>query len=174
MQFPMIMGGVVPVVNITGSSAGQLKLDRRPCSPTSTSARSPSGTTRRSRRQPRLKLPDKDITVVHRADGSGTTWIFTNYLTKVCAGLEDQGRQRQGRGLAGRRGRQGQRGRGRLRAAHRRAPSATSSTPTPAEQDGLRAAAEPGRPRSSAPPSRASRPPPPTPTGRTPRASTWC
>ena len=32
---------------------------------------------------PGVKLPNKDITVVHRADGSGTTWIFTNYLDKV-------------------------------------------------------------------------------------------
>ena len=48
IQFPTVIGGVVPVVNIQGIAPGQLQADRRRCSATSTSARSPSGTTRRS------------------------------------------------------------------------------------------------------------------------------
>ena len=64
MQFPTAMGGVVLVVNIPGLAAGQLTLD----GPTL---------------NPGLKLPALDIAVVHRSDGSGTTFIFTDYLSKV-------------------------------------------------------------------------------------------
>ena len=83
MQFPMVMGGVVPVVNLPGISAGQIKL-----SPTVLADiylgkiknwnDSAIASTNRG-----LSLPDKRITVVHRSDGSGTTWIYTNYLSKV-------------------------------------------------------------------------------------------
>ncbi len=48
MQFPTVIGGDVPVVNLKGIKPGELKLHRRRCWPTSTSARSRSGTTRRS------------------------------------------------------------------------------------------------------------------------------
>ena len=41
-----------------------------------------------------LKLPDQDIAVVHRSDGSGTTFLFTNYLMKVSKEWERKGRQR--------------------------------------------------------------------------------
>ena len=83
MQFPMVMGGVVPVVNLPGISAGQIKL-----SPTVLADiylgkiknwnDSAIASTNRG-----MSLPDKRITVVHRSDGSGTTWIYTNYLSKV-------------------------------------------------------------------------------------------
>ncbi len=66
---------------------------------------------------PGVKLPDAQIAVVRRADGSGTTFIFTNYLSKVNAGVEVEGRRGHGGQLADGRGRQGQRGRRRLRAA---------------------------------------------------------
>ena len=72
----------------------------------------------------------RKINVVHRSDGSGTTWIFTNYLTD-CGRRRLDRRRRQGDRLAGRRRRQGQRGRRRQRAAAQRLASATSSTPTP-------------------------------------------
>ena len=76
MQFPTIMGGVVPVVNLEGVEAGRAQADRRRCSPTSTSARSRSGTTPAiAKLNPGVKLPDQAITVVHRSDGSGTTFI---------------------------------------------------------------------------------------------------
>ncbi len=52
--------------------------------PKFTWAISPSGTTRPSTKlNPKLKLPDKDITTVHRSDGSGTNFIFTSYLSDV-------------------------------------------------------------------------------------------
>lgn len=83
IQFPMVMGGVVPVVNISGVKPGDLKLSA------ATLAGVFLGRIRKwndaaiAAENSDLKLPDKDITVVHRADGSGTTWIFTNYLDKV-------------------------------------------------------------------------------------------
>ena len=85
VQFPTVMGGVVPVVNLEGIKPGELKLDGRRW-PRSSSARSRAGTIRRSRSSTRRpKLPAQAIVVVHRSDGSGTTFIFTDYLSKVSA-----------------------------------------------------------------------------------------
>ena len=50
---------------------------------------------------PGVTLPDKDIIVVHRSDGSGTTYIFTDYLSQCERRVEDQGRQRDLRQVAG-------------------------------------------------------------------------
>lgn len=83
IQFPMVIGGVVPVVNISGVKAGELKLS------SDTLAGIFLGTIKKwndpaiAKENAGLALPNKDITVVHRADGSGTTWIFTSYLDKV-------------------------------------------------------------------------------------------
>ena len=83
IQFPMIMGGVVPIVNIEGVERGTLSL------PSAVLADIFLGKITRwsdaaiSEHNEGLTLPDKDITVVHRADGSGTTWIFTSFLEKV-------------------------------------------------------------------------------------------
>jgi phosphate transport system substrate-binding protein len=83
MQFPMIMGGVVPVVNIEGIGAGQVKLNG------TTLANIYLGTIKKwddpaiRALNPGLKLPDRAIEVVHRSDGSGTTFIFTHYLSEV-------------------------------------------------------------------------------------------
>jgi phosphate transport system substrate-binding protein len=82
-QFPTAIGGAVPVVNISGVSAGQLKLDGP------TLAKIFLGTIKTwndpaiTALNPGLSLPSTPITVVHRSDGSGTTWIFTNYLSAV-------------------------------------------------------------------------------------------
>ncbi len=90
MQFPTVMGGVVPVINIPGVKAGELKL-----SPAML-ANIYLGKIKRwndpavSALNPGVKLPDTNITVVHRADGSGTTWIFTNYLSKVSPDWQKQ------------------------------------------------------------------------------------
>ena len=82
-QFPAIIGGVVPVVNIEASRRARSSSPAR-CSPTSTSARSRSGTTRPiADLNPGIKLPDDPITVVRRSDGSGTSFIWTDYLSKV-------------------------------------------------------------------------------------------
>ena len=83
MQFPMIMGGVVPVVHIDAIDAGQLRLTPRELAGIYLGEITKWNDSRIAATNPGLALPDKSITVVHRADGSGTTWIFTNYLSKV-------------------------------------------------------------------------------------------
>jgi phosphate transport system substrate-binding protein len=84
IQFPAVIGGVVPVVNIAGIKAGELKLD------SDTMCRIYLGEVKTwndakiKGMNPKLNLPDSAITVVHRSDGSGTTAIFTDYLSDVC------------------------------------------------------------------------------------------
>lgn len=83
VQFPIINGGVVPVLHVGDIKANELKLD------TKTLADLFLGNIKKwndpaiAKLNPKVKLPDMDVTVVHRADGSGTTFIFTNYLSKV-------------------------------------------------------------------------------------------
>jgi len=83
MQFPMVMGGVVPVVNIKGIEAGQMKLTGPVLADIYLKKITKWNDPAIAQLNPDLKLPDEAITVVHRADGSGTTFIFTNYLAKV-------------------------------------------------------------------------------------------
>lgn len=83
MQFPMIVGGVVPVLNISGVKPGELKLTPALLAGIFLGKVKKWNDPAIVKENPGLTLPDKDITVVHRADGSGTTWIFTNYLDKV-------------------------------------------------------------------------------------------
>lgn len=83
MQFPMIMGGVVPVVHLAGIGSGQLKLSAANLADIFLGKIKKWDDARIAANNPGLSLPHEDITVVHRADGSGTTWIFTNYLSKV-------------------------------------------------------------------------------------------
>jgi len=90
MQFPVIMGGVVPVVNLEGIAAGQLKLRAAALADIYLGKISKWNDARIAADNPGLALPDKPITVVHRADGSGTTWIFTNYLSKVSTEWKDK------------------------------------------------------------------------------------
>ena len=89
MQWPMIMGGVVPVVNIKGIASGQLKLSSENIADIFLGKISNWNDARIKSNNPGLSLPDRAITVVHRADGSGTTWIFTNYLSKVSNSWKD-------------------------------------------------------------------------------------
>jgi phosphate transport system substrate-binding protein len=90
VQWPMIMGGVVPVVNVTGIAAGQLKLSG------AVLANIFLGTIKKWNDKEivslnkGLKLPAQDIAVVHRSDGSGTTFLFTNYLMKVSKDWADK------------------------------------------------------------------------------------
>ncbi len=83
VQFPMVMGGVVPVVNIEGIGAGQLELTKELLADIYLGKIKKWNDKAIKDTNPDLALPDQDIAVVHRADGSGTTWIFTNYLDKV-------------------------------------------------------------------------------------------
>jgi phosphate transport system substrate-binding protein len=83
MQFPMIMGGVVPVVNLPGLKPGDLKLSAQALADIFLGKITQWNDKAILGLNPGLKMPDTAISVVHRADGSGTTWIFTNYLSKV-------------------------------------------------------------------------------------------
>lgn len=83
MQFPMVMGGVVPVVNVPGIANGKLKLSAEVLADIYLGNIKKWDDKRIAAINPGMKLPGKSITVVHRSDGSGTTWIFTNYLSKV-------------------------------------------------------------------------------------------
>ncbi len=83
LQFPMIMGGVVPVVKIPGIASGELKLDGVLLGDIFLGKITRWNDPRIQAFNKGLKLPSLPINVVHRADGSGTTWIFTNYLAKL-------------------------------------------------------------------------------------------
>jgi len=83
VQFPMVIGGVVPVVNLAGVGPGRLKLTPELLADIYLGKVTKWDEPAVKSVNPDLKLPARAITVVHRADGSGTTWIFTNYLDKV-------------------------------------------------------------------------------------------
>ena len=82
-QFPTVIGGTVPVVNIKGVSAGQMKLDGRVLADIYLGKILKWSDPALKALNPDLKLPDATIAVVRRADGSGTTFNFTNYLSRV-------------------------------------------------------------------------------------------
>jgi phosphate transport system substrate-binding protein len=82
-QFPTVIGGVVPVVNIEGLKPGQLKLTGEIIADIYLGKIDNWKDSRIAALNPNVKLPDTLITPVHRADGSGTSFLFTNYLTKV-------------------------------------------------------------------------------------------
>lgn len=83
IQFPTVVGGVVPVVNIPGVDAGKLILNGETLANIYLKKITHWNDAAILKLNPSLKLPNKAITVVHRSDGSGTTFIFTNYLGKV-------------------------------------------------------------------------------------------
>jgi phosphate transport system substrate-binding protein len=85
VQFPTVIGGVVPVVNIKGIAAGQLKLNGRVLGDIYLGKIAKWSDPAIKALNPSLTLPDAAIAVVRRADGSGTTFIFTNYLSKANA-----------------------------------------------------------------------------------------
>ncbi|MFZ5522662.1 MAG: phosphate ABC transporter substrate-binding protein PstS [Pseudomonadota bacterium] len=82
-QFPTVVGGVVPVVNIDGVAPGTLKLDGQALADIYMGKITKWNDPRIAADNAGLALPDEAITVVHRADGSGTTFIFTTYLSQV-------------------------------------------------------------------------------------------
>jgi phosphate transport system substrate-binding protein len=89
-QFPTVMGGVVPVYNIPGIDAGKIKLDGDLLAKIYLGTITKWNDPAIAKLNPDVKLPDTAITVVHRSDGSGTTFIFTNYLSKVSPSWKDQ------------------------------------------------------------------------------------
>lgn len=84
-QFPMAIGGVVPVVNIKGVKPGELRFTPDILADIYLGKITKWNDGRITGINPGVSLPDDTITVVHRSDGSGTTWIFANYLDKVSA-----------------------------------------------------------------------------------------
>jgi phosphate transport system substrate-binding protein len=85
MQFPTVIGGVVPVVNIKGIASGQLKLNGQVLGDIYLGKITKWTDPAIKALNPTLALPDGPIAPVRRADGSGTSFIFTNYLSKVNA-----------------------------------------------------------------------------------------
>lgn len=85
MQFPTVIGGVIPVVNVKGIAPGQLKLNGQVLGDIYLAKITKWNDPAIKALNPTLALPDATITPVRRADGSGTTFIFTNYLSKVNA-----------------------------------------------------------------------------------------
>jgi len=83
MQFPAVMGGVVPVINIKGIGAGQVKLDGKVLADIFLGKINKWNDPALVALNAGVALPNETITVVHRSDGSGTTFIFTNYLSKI-------------------------------------------------------------------------------------------
>jgi phosphate transport system substrate-binding protein len=85
VQFPTVIGGVVPVLNVAGVQARQLRLSGAVLGDIFLGKVARWNDPAIAALNPDLKLPDAPIAVVRRADGSGTTFIFTNYLSKVNA-----------------------------------------------------------------------------------------
>ncbi len=83
LQFPTVVGGVVPVVNIAGIKPGQIKLTGQVLGDIYLGKITKWNDPALTALNPGVPLPDAAIAPVRRADGSGTTFIFTNYLSKV-------------------------------------------------------------------------------------------
>ena len=88
-QFPTAIGGVVPVINVKGIEPGQLKLTGTLLADIFLGKITRWDDSAIRALNPTLSLPSQDITVVRRADGSGTTFIWTNYLSKVSKEFKD-------------------------------------------------------------------------------------
>lgn len=90
VQFPMVMGGVVPVFNLEGVKPGGLKLTGALLADIYLGKVSKWNAPEIAALNAGVKLPNQDITVVSRSDGSGTTFIFTHYLSKVSGEWKDK------------------------------------------------------------------------------------
>jgi phosphate transport system substrate-binding protein len=88
-QFPSVIGGVVPVLNVPGIAAGAMKLDGDVLADIFLGKISRWNDPRIVASNAGLALPDLKITIVHRSDGSGTTFNFVNYLSKVSPAWKD-------------------------------------------------------------------------------------
>ncbi len=85
VQFPMIIGGVVPVVNVKGVKAGQLVLDGATVAAIYLGEITKWNDPRIKKLNPKLPLPATTIAPVYRSDGSGTNFLFSDYLSKASA-----------------------------------------------------------------------------------------
>jgi phosphate transport system substrate-binding protein len=84
-QFPMVMGGIVPVVNVEGVKPGELVLDGPTLAKIFLGDITKWNDAAIQKLNPEAKLPNQAIAIVHRSDGSGTTYNFTYYLSDVSA-----------------------------------------------------------------------------------------
>lgn len=89
LQFPAIMGGVVPIVNLDGITPGQLKMTSEVLANIYLGKITKWNDARITALNPGAKLTDSDITVVHRSDGSGTTFLWTDFLSKTNADFKE-------------------------------------------------------------------------------------
>lgn len=96
VQFPAILGGVVPIVNLDGVRAGQLKMSGDVLADIYLGKITRWNDPEIAAMNPGIGLPASSITVVHRADGSGTSFLWTDYLSKV----SPEFRQKVGTGTA--------------------------------------------------------------------------
>ncbi len=90
IQFPTVIGGVVPVVNVRGVAPGQMVLDGQTLADIFIGKVSNWNDPAIKKLNPQLSLPNQAIVTVHRSDASGTVFIFTNYLTKFSAEWKDR------------------------------------------------------------------------------------
>lgn len=89
-QFPAIVGGTVPVINVDGIKPGELKLSGAIVADIFLAKIKKWDDAAIKAMNPDVKLPSADIIVVHRSDGSGTTFGWTNYLSKVSPAWKEQ------------------------------------------------------------------------------------
>jgi phosphate transport system substrate-binding protein len=89
-QWPMVMGGIVPVVNLDGVKSGDVVLDGPTLADIFMGKIANWNDAAIQKLNPKVKLPDLAIAVIHRADGSGTTFNFTDYLSKVSPDWESK------------------------------------------------------------------------------------
>lgn len=90
IQFPMVMGGIVPVINVEGIKSGELMLDGPTLAKIYLGEIAKWDDEAIKKLNPDVKLPSMAIAVVHRSDGSGTTYNFTNYLSKVSSDFKEK------------------------------------------------------------------------------------
>jgi phosphate transport system substrate-binding protein len=86
----MVMGGIVPVINVEGVKAGEIVLDGPTLAKIFLGEVAKWDDEAIKKLNPKAKLPSQAIAVVHRSDGSGTTFNFTNYLNKVSPAWKDK------------------------------------------------------------------------------------
>lgn len=96
LQFPLVIGGVVPVVNLDGIGPGQLNFSGKLLADIYLGKITNWNDPEIAKLNPGLKLPDLKIVVTHRSDGSGTTFNWSNYLSKV----SDEWRSKVGEGTS--------------------------------------------------------------------------
>jgi len=90
VQFPTVSGGVVPIVNLPGIKSGEIKLSGALLGDIFLGAVKTWNDPRIAKLNPGVKLPGLPITVVHRSDGSGTSFIFTSFLSQTSAAWAKQ------------------------------------------------------------------------------------